>query len=132
MTELQKQVLLGLIDGKTYSEIGREMGISRQAAHDYAQRAVRTGHERAERRIYYPNLRGWIYDNFRSVLAFSNKYGLAPQTIKNMLTKGRAASWGTIRRLCEITDMSAEELMAGGKGENVQENVQENGEELFE
>lgn len=131
MTEIQKQVLLGLIDGKTYSEIGREMGISRQAAHDYAQRAVRIGHERAERMIYYPNLRGWIYGNFRSVLAFSRRYGFAAQTINGMLTKGRAPSWGTIRQLCEITDMSAEELMAGGKSD-VQENVQETGEELFE
>lgn len=128
MTELQKQVLLGLIDGKTYAEIGREMGMSRQAAFDYAQRAVKIGHERRAERQYYPNLCQWIYGNFKSVLAFSRRYGVNPATINNMLNAGREPSWRMVKRLCEITDMTAEELMAGGKGEN----VQENGEELFE
>ena len=116
MTELQKQVLLGLIDGKTYAEIGREMGMSRQAAFDYAQKAVKVGHERAERR-YYPNLCRWIYDNFKSVLAFSRRYGINPTTINNMLNAGREPSWRVVKRLCEITDMKAEELMAGGKSD---------------
>lgn len=115
MTESQKLVLLGLIDGKTYSEIGREMGISRQAAHEFAQHAIRVG--RPDNRAYYPNLSKWITDNFRSVRAFCIRYGLAQHNVGQMLSKGREPSWRIVKRLCEITGMTAEELMAGGKSD---------------
>ena len=127
MTDTQKRVLQGLIDGKTYSDIAREMGITRQAVHNYAQNAVKVGQDRALRECkYYPNLAAWIYDEFRSAMAFSKKCGISYPVIRTMLSEGREPSWRIVKRLCEITGMTAEELMLKIKDEDVQKDIQEN------
>lgn len=110
MTDKQVAVLQGLIDGKGYAEIGRELGMTRQNAFLTAKNAIKIrGVENAE---YYPELRRYVSNNYKSIRDFCVNHGLCYQIVCNMLLRGSTPSFKTILRLREITGLSADDLMA--------------------
>ena len=117
ITNKQRYVLQGIIDGKTYAEIGRELGITRQAAHQYAKNAikVRGGVVTAK---YYPNLVRYIRESEITCRALSVKAGVSPNLVADFVARGRTPSWQTIQKLCAVTGLGVEELMVREADEN--------------
>lgn len=113
MTDLQKRVLQGLIDGKSYTEIGNELGVSRQSAWQCANQAVklRTVPNSVDKYPYYPYLRQAIIDKGESIMEFARNSGVNYATLLNMIKKGRSPRWDTVEKLVAYTGVGGDRLM---------------------
>lgn len=118
MTEQGKKVLMLLIEGKNYAEIGAELGMTRQGAHECAKKAI--GRIRNYDKYHYPNLAQFIEDKQCTITQFARDADVEYRTLMEMLQKGRAPSWKTIAKLAEYTGMTAEELMYDDKKKPVE------------
>ena len=114
------------LDGKTYREIGEACGVTRQQAnyillhYDEALKGIR-GHGFDIDTIIYKGLYEYFRKNlYESVTSFTKKvYGNAATsaviTMRNFLTgkyKDSRFTVPVIKRICEVTGMSFEEVFA--------------------
>ena len=122
MTERQRYVLQGVLDGKTYAEIAKELGVTRQDVHMIAKAAISTRATFGLRKAkYYPNLVRYLAENGKSCRALSVEAGLIPNAVNSMVVNGKTLRWNNIQKLCEVTGLSAEELMARDGDDNLVE-----------
>ena len=119
MTERQKLVLRSLIDGKRYTEIAREMGVTRQAVYDIAKKAIGHGGDYTDG--YYPNIRRYISENCRSIADFADKTGVKYSSVHGMLKYGGSAQWTEILKMSEYTGMDIRTLMVREPVNDVQQ-----------
>lgn len=119
MTESGKKVLLMLVDGKNYNEIARELGTTRQWAHECAKKAI--GRTRNYDKYHYPNIAQFIADNSYTITGFAKKVNIAYPTLVNMLKMGATPSWKTIAKLAEFTGLAVEVLMYDDKTKPVEQ-----------
>lgn len=112
MTEKQKYVLLQLVAGKSYSEIAREMGTSRQNTQQMAQAAIRIKNYgcKSNELNYYPVLIKALEDSDLSRYQFAKKLGIGYNTLRDMLKYGVEPRMSTWERIAYKLGMTVEEL----------------------
>lgn len=116
MTEKQKFILRGLADGKTQTQIAKEMGISRQAVNNALCAIMRIKRDPATIQYpHYPNLGAWMREQEMTASELSRQTGMNPASLTKMLNKGIAPCWDGICKLKRVTGMTADELMYDGE-----------------
>ena len=109
MTDKQKCVLQSLIDGKGYTEIAKEMGVSRQTVYNIAKQAI--GHGGNYTQGFYPNIRNYIAENCKSMKEFADCAGVDYKLVQEMLKHGRSPRWPDISKMMAYTGMGVRTLM---------------------
>ena len=109
MTEKQKRVLQGLIDGKRYTDIAKEIGITRQYAYYLAKRAI--GHGGDYTNGYYPNIRNYIAENCEDMADFAKQIGVDYLLVQEPLKYGGAFKWPVVVKMIEHTGIDVKTLM---------------------
>lgn len=120
MTEKQRYVLQGILDGKSQSEIARELGVSRQDIHNCAKLAISTDGKhtkfkpRAEAK-YYRNLDAVLKRENLTCRAFNDRAGLKHEdgTVSRMLSHGDIPRFVTLAKIAKAAGMSVHELIDG-------------------
>ena len=120
MTEKQKYVLRGLLDGKGYTQMAAEMGVSRQAVHEIAKAAVHIGRGRLysrENYNHFPVLADALVESGMSKNQFTQKIGISYTMLDNMLIRGHVPGYKVLRRIADGIGVSVSRLMGEDEGE---------------
>lgn len=120
MTEKQKYVLRGLLDGKGYTEMAVEMGVSRQAVHQIAKAAVHIGRGRMysrENYSHYPVLADALVESGMSKNQFVHKLGISYTTLDNMLLRGHVPVYRILKKVASGIGVSVSRLMGEDESE---------------
>lgn len=96
-------------DGLSYERIGDILGISKQAAHQLAQRKESNDyfHEEAVRKIRYVGLRNWMLEHRVSISKMIELCGIT--SFKVSLTQNRGLTKRSIDAILSVTGLTYEE-----------------------
>lgn len=104
------------LDGKTYEEIGKRFGVTKQ----YIEQILNvSGRDISARGVIYPNLYRYIREHYGSVPKFNDALGYAGRNPTLMYKRLRGEGIITIyevREILELTGMTFEECFALADG----------------
>lgn len=111
MNDKQKQVLEGLIAGKTYREIAAEMDLTFQRCHQLAQEAIRG--QRTGRRVKcvaFQVLYEWLLSRNMTCQALAKETGIHPVVLSKLFHGKSRGRIGTLMKISDYTGIPIEEL----------------------
>lgn len=115
MNDKQRQVLEGLIAGKTYREIATEMNLTFQRCHQLAQEAIRgqrTGRRgpRAVKCMAFQVLYEWLLSHNMTCQALAKETGIHPVVLSKLFHGKSRGRIGTLVKISNYTWIPIEEL----------------------